>query len=208
MTATPYPLQWPASRPRTRAADRKYGRFNRKEYVGVNTWQTTKEMTVAEALKRLQGELDRIGANYPVVSSNLEIRLDGLPRSGQRQPDDPGVAVYFQLRGKPHCLPCDTYREVHSNIAAVAAHIAATRAIERHGVASVAEMFSGFAALPAPGSAPWWQILQVVESASRDEIEAAFKRLALERHPDRGGSDAMMAELNAAREQGLKECRR
>jgi hypothetical protein len=190
MTIAPYPLQWPASRPRTRAIDRKSGRFSRKEYVGTNTWQTTKEMTVSEAIKRLQSELDRIGATYAVVSSNLEIRLDGLPRSGQRQPDDPGVAVYFQLRGKSHCLPCDTYREVHSNIAAVAAHIAATRAIERHGVASVAEMFSGFAALTPPGAKSWWDILQVRPDASREAIEASYRRLA---------------ELNAARDAALRE---
>ena len=36
-------------------------------------------------------------------------------------------------------------------------------------------------------------------------IEANFKRLARDRHPDRGGSDAAMAELNAARERALKE---
>lgn len=206
-----YPLQWPKGRPRRAAALRKDPKFNRKEReyskVGAGSWNVTREITIAVAIQRLQQELDRIGARHPVVSSNVELRLDGLPRLGRNAPDDPGVAVYFELSGKPHCLPCDVYTTVAGNIAAVAAHIEATRAIERHGVASVAEVFSGFVALPPPGSAPWWQVLQVSESATREEIEAAYRRLARERHPDRCGSHEMMAELNRARDEALQGAR-
>jgi hypothetical protein len=60
------------------------------------------------------------------------------------------------------------------------------------------------AALPAQGSMPWWQVLAVPRTATRSEIEAAFRNLARERHPDRGGSEAMMSELNVARDQALK----
>lgn len=202
-----YPLQWPNGRQRRPASARKPTRFNRKErqYSSFNpncSWMATSNITVADARRRLQEELDRIGARYPVISSNLETRLDGMPRSGQREPSDPGVAVYFELGGQPHCLPCDTYTTVAGNIAAVAAHIEATRAIERHGVASVREMFSGFAALPAPKS--WWEILGVSAAARRDEINKAFRAKALKLHPDAGGSDAQMFELNRAREEAMK----
>jgi hypothetical protein len=159
---------------------------------------------VSVALKRLQEELDHIGARYPVVSSNLETRLDGLPRSGAREPKDPGVAVYFQLNGKPVCMPCDTYQMVAHNIAAVAAHIEATRKIERHGVASIAEMFSGFVALP-PSHRPWWEVLELQPHASLDAISAQYRALAARRHPDRGGSHEAMAEINRARDEALKE---
>lgn len=203
-----YPLQWPQARARRPAAARKQTRFNRKErqYSSSNpncSWMATSDLTVAEARRRLQEELDRIGARFPVISSNLETRLDGMPRSGQREPADPGVAVYFELGGSPHCLPCDTYTTVAGNIAAVAAHIEATRAIERHGVASVREMFSGFAALPAPKS--WWEILGVRQNATRSEIESAFRLAARRAHPDSGGSNAAMAELNDARAAALRE---
>lgn len=100
--------------------------------------------------------------------------------------------------------PAIPTRGVADNIAAVAAHIEATRAIERHGVASIAEMFTGFQALPAPGATPWWQILQVQPDTAWPGIEAAFRKLAAERHPDRGGSDAMMADLNRARDEARK----
>lgn len=199
-----YPLQWPLQRPRTPHGRRRDGKFHRSVDTGRG-WREKKDLTLPGAIDRLQGELDRIGARHVVLSTNLETRLDGLPRAGQRQPDDPGVAVYFDLKGKPHCLPCDTYTKIVANVAAVAAHIEATRAIERHGVASVAEMFSGFQALPAPGTIPWWQILQVPEAASRAEIDASYRRLARERHPDvRGGSEAMMADLNTARDAALR----
>lgn len=207
MTVTPYPLQWPANRPRTITGKRKEGKFNRKETVYNNgsSWKRTHDLTIATAIKRLQESLDRIGARLPVVSSNLEIRLDGLPRSGQRQPDDPGVAVYFQLKGDPICMPCDTYTKVADNIAAVAAHIEATRSIERHGVASLKEMFSGFAAISAqPGQRAWWAVLGLSASATTSEINEAYRRLARERHPDQGGTDSAMAELNAARDEAIR----
>jgi hypothetical protein len=193
--ATPYPLQWPAGRARRKNSARRKGHFSSN---GIH-------VSVSQAVKRLQDELDRISARYPVISTNVEVRLDGLPRSGQRKPDDPGVAVYFQLQGEPHCLPCDTYDDVAQNIAAVAEHIKATRAIERHGVASVREMFSGFTQIPAqPGQRAWWAVLGLTSNASIDDIEAAFRRLARERHPDHGGTDAQMAELNKARDEARR----
>lgn len=203
MTApTAFPLTWPAHRPRTPASKRRAGNFGTTSRGGGK-----KPLTVNEARERLQGELDRIDARSPVLSSNVELRLDGQPRSG-REPDDPGIAVYFQLAGHPHCLPSDAYARVADNIAALAAHIEATRAIERHGVASVREMFAGFVALPSSAERTWWQVLGVEPDASRAEVESAFRAAARERHPDRGGSDAMMSELNRAREAALRAIER
>lgn len=193
MSVASYPLQWPHGRARRPVYARKTGRF----------LSAGAELTVAAALTRLQGEIDRIDGRYPVVSTNLEPRLDGLPRAGQREPADPGVAVYFQLAGKPICMPCDTYTRVSQNIAAVAAHIEATRAIERHGVASVAEMFAGFVALPKPKS--HWEVLDLQPGSSVDAIEFQFRNKAKALHPDTGGSTAAMSELNAARDAALRE---
>lgn len=208
MSVSAYPLQWPAGRPRKSAAQRKRAAFNKKQHNG--RWNETKSLTVADALGRLQDELDRIGARYPVVSTNLETRLDGLPRSGQAEPHDPGVALYFDLKGKPHCMPCDTYDRVADNIAAIAKHIEATRAIDRFGVATVSEMFAGFAALPAPGSKrPWREVLGFhgVQLPNKSEIDRAWKDLAKKKHPDAGGSGSAMAELNQARDEALREIR-
>lgn len=205
-TVAPYPLQWPAGRPRKPADHRKRASFGKKAYNG--SWMSKSDLSVADALRRLQNELDRLGARYPVVSTNIETRLDGMPRSDRREPDDPGVVLYFDLGGKPHCMPCDTYDRVADNIAAIAKHIEATRAIDRFGVATVHEMFAGFEALPAPGAAhsqQWWIVLQVQQTATEAEIQSAYRRRAAEVHPDRpGGSAAAMSELNVARDQALK----
>lgn len=203
MTAQAYPLQWPQGRPRRAAHQRKDGRFHKTDW----RTNTKRSLTVTEAVARLLAEADRIGARGVVISSNLEIRQDGLPRSGQRKPDDPGVCVYFHLAGKPRAMPCDTYHNVEDNIAAIAAHIEATRAIERHGVATVSEMFAGFVALPPPSAAKkrnWWDVMEFAgPHVTREKIEARFRELAKTRHPDTGGSVEAMAELNQARKEAL-----
>lgn len=204
-----YPLQWPRGRARKPARLRKAGRFTVGENVKSphtgNWYKTQKAITVHEATKRLVQECARIGAQGLVISSMLELRNDGFPRSGQRIPDDPGVCIYFNLSGKPRAMPCDTYDSVAANIAAVAAHIEATRAIERHGVATVAEMFEGFTALPAPNAKkPWWEVLGLRSDASAPEVESAFKTKAKSAHPDMGGSSEAMAELNRARQEALQ----
>ena len=47
-------------------------------------------------------------------------------------------------------------------------------------------------------------ILGVEESASRAEIQAAYTRLMKRAHPDKGGSEGLAAQLNAARDRLLK----
>jgi curved DNA-binding protein CbpA len=62
--------------------------------------------------------------------------------------------------------------------------------------------FTGFAQLP---SADWRSILGVGLNVCLKEAEAAFGRLAIENHPDRGGDSASMAELSRAREDARRE---
>ncbi|GAB4351348.1 MAG: hypothetical protein Kow0026_08360 [Oricola sp.] len=71
-----FPLQWPQGRPRKHPAHRKRAKFGKDAHNG--RWTQKRELTVADALARLQRELDMIGARYPVVSSNVELRLDGV----------------------------------------------------------------------------------------------------------------------------------
>lgn len=161
---------------------------------------------MAQALTRLQDELDRIGAQHCVLSSNLETKLDGQPRSGQSEPGDTGVCLYFQLKNRPTTMPCDRYWRVADNIAALAAHIEATRAIERHGVGTLDQMFTGFQAIRGTGPRPWREVLgfKPDQPASRQDVNAAWERLIREHHPDAGGTDQRAAEINAARDEALK----
>ncbi len=82
-------------------------------------------------------------------------------------------------------------------------------ALRRDGQELADAAFSGFTALPpAPSSAPprkWWEVLEVFQSTSADLVAAAYRRLSLIRHPDRGGTHEKMAELNNAYDQFRKE---
>ena len=120
-TPRAWPLQWPAGYPRTPVNQRRIGKFTNHR----------KPLTIAASIARLQHQVDLLGGCRTVLSSNVETRLDGLPRSDARMPEDPGVCVYFHLKGRPTAMPCDAYRAVADNIAAIAAHIDAVRSIGR-----------------------------------------------------------------------------
>lgn len=202
-----YPLTWPPTRQRTAPSKRRVAPFSTTRHgTMIGNFRPRQDLTISVATDRLIASLDRLGAHHVVISTNVALRNDGLPRSGAKEPDDPGVAVYFQLNAKPICMPCDTYTKVAGNLAALAAHIEATRMIERHGVASIAEMFSGFAMIAAPNAVkPWWEVLGCPPDASPEVIKEAYRFRARVRHPDNGGSDALMSELNAARDRAMKE---
>ena len=200
-TPTRYPLQWPEGWKRTQSYQRKAATFSRQG----------KALTVFDGVQRVLDELQRLGVHQDdvVVSTNLQTRLDGLPRSNQTRPGDPGVCVYWKPAKSPmRCMAVDRYDEVQDNLAAVAATLEAMRSIERHGGAAILDRaFTGFAALPAPagGKRDWWTVLELPSTASQAEIRDAFNRLAREHHPDRGGSDERMAEIIRARDEALSK---
>lgn len=195
MTVAAYPLHWPTGWPRAKRRER--ARFS-TQARGRATY-----LSVADARERLSAELERLRAQHMTLSTNLELRLDGQPRSGQTDPADPGAALYFQLGGKDIALACDKWDRVADNIAALAKHIEAMRGMDRWGVGSISQAFAGYEALPAPEQ--WWQVLGVSPTASRSEIQFAFRDRAKNAHPDAGGSDHAMARLNAARDEGLRQ---
>lgn len=191
-----YPLQWPEGWPRTSWDRRGSSRFGKN--LGFNQ------------IKELQNELRLLGARNVVISSNVPIRNDGLPYASEskRRYDDPGVAVYFTLKGKQLSMARDKYYTPWENIRSLVLTIDGLRSMERHGGSTMMDRaFSGFTALPKPGGAEWWEVLQIPRTVSRAHVEAKFRELARERHPDQGGSDDQMAELNRARAQALQEVR-
>lgn len=189
---TAHPLAWPNGWPRTPRGKRQPSRFSPGG-------------TAAEAEAALY-ELARLGARNLVISTNIELRRDGLPYSGRKSPDDPGVAVYFTYEGRQQCIPCDRWATVEENLRAIWKSIEALRSLERWGAKSFVDAaFTGFAALPSPGAVrPWWQVLGVAENATVEEISAAYRSKAKAAHSDTGGSDAAMSELNVARDAGMQ----
>lgn len=202
-----YPLQWPEGWPRTSHYARIPGRFSTRR----NSRTMAQDLTVADGVERVLDELSRfgIGREDIVISTNLKTRLDGLPRSDQKAPHDPGAAVYWETRkGQRKVMAIDQYLKVADNLAAIAATLDAMRAIERHGGAQILDRaFTGFTALPAPGAVRHWREVLGVGPLERDMavIRLAFKRAASSAHPDKGGSHQAMTDLNAALAAAEKE---
>jgi hypothetical protein len=207
-----YPLTWPEGWPRTKPGMQKYGKFGTRKMRSGSTYARTEDLTLTEATTRVLLELERMGIGRQdiVISTNVRLRLDGLPRSGEREPEDGGAAVYWETRkGDRRVMAIDQYTKVADNLAAIAATLDAMRAIERHGGAQILDRaFTGFTALPAPAAALDWQAvlgLQDLMLPTEEDIRRAYRRLASIRHPDKGGSHAEMTELNAAYERAKKE---
>lgn len=212
MSISRYPLQWPAGW--KRETYRKRGKFgtNVKQYGpdGQHQWNRLRDVTIAEATQRVNYELGRIAADGDfVISTNLRLRLDGMPRGDQSEPRDPGVAVYWNAKGgKNRVMAIDIYDRVADNLAAVAATLEAMRAIERHGGAAILERtFTGFDALPPPRSC--WDVLGVKRNGDspvelEGKVQSAFREKAKRAHPDQGGSHAAMAELSGARDEAMR----
>jgi hypothetical protein len=206
-----YPLKWPAGWPRMSAGGRKRAKFGKGERqystTGAGSWINKKDLTVSDATKRLTGELKTMGVRDGqwVISSNVELRNDGLPRSGQRAPEDPGVAVYWTRKGHQQVMAIDLYDRVQDNMAAIAASLNALRAIERHGGAQILDRaFAGFTALPAPDAFDPWAVLGLHPDATREAIEAAFRAHSKKHHPDApGGSTEAFQRLERARREAL-----
>lgn len=210
--AQAYPLAWPAGVPRTKPQARQRARFSssRTEYVthgdgSRHERRLMNEKGHRDALNALTAELDMLGARSIVVSTNSELKANGEPYANQKL-EDVGIAVYFHLKGKPYCLPCDKWDRMPDNLYAVAKHINAMRGQTRWGVASVEQAFAGFKLLPESIAArrSCFEVLGVQPGATADEIKAAHREAVRMLHPDQGGDGAIVAEVNAARDEALK----
>jgi len=188
--AKSYPLMWPGGIPRTK-------------FPKPNT--AFGPHTVKQCIDVIRAEVKRLGAAYLVISSNIPLQKNGDPYSVPKRLTDPGVAVYFQLDGKPYALPCDKWNAVEDNLWAIGKYIEAMRGMLRWGVGSVNQQFAGFRALETGYTEAWWEVLGCDRKSSLQTINERYYFLAKLEHPDMGGEHEAMVRLNQAREQGIKE---
>lgn len=196
---TNYPLSWPEHWPRTDKYRVKSAQFHDK--------------TIASAVDILVKEVNRLNGRYVtfddpklIISTNLRPKLGGLPASGQAQPTDKGVAVYFDLKlpnkAIPVALACDRWDRVEHNLYAIAKHIEALRAQERWGVGKVEQAFRGYVAIPErTNGIAWWITLGTAHNATEEQITEAFRALANVHHPDKGGDPEKFMEIRQAYDQ-------
>lgn len=190
MMVDAFPLYWPEGWPRTKYPQK--ARFS----TGQNRAQS--------AIVR---ELNLLGAKDIVISTNLEIRRDGLPYVNQTRLDDAGVAVYFDREGNNQCIPCDKWSTVADNMQAIAKTIEALRGLERWGAKDMVDAaFRGFKALPESviiTEAPWYSVLGVEPDAPASFIRNAYRDLVKKHHPDVGGDPKEFERIQQAYKRGM-----
>lgn len=189
---TGYPLQWPQGRKRTRCPISSQFR----------------DVTFGKARDALFKEVRMLGGRMPILSTDIPLRNDGLPRAVFRTPEDKGAVIYFEYEGEPMALPCDQYNRIEDNVWALKKTVENLRGIKRWGGATMLKAsFQGFTALPPAGHRDWWVVLGVVRGCPFTEIKDAYLDLAKKHHPDAGGSTERMQELNSAFHDAKKEYR-
>jgi hypothetical protein len=196
-----FPLSWPLGWKRNATrVDSRFGRYMNRPTVGKGS------RLVLEELKRTG-----VPDHKVIISTNVQLRLDGLPYSNQREPSDPGAAVYFTLKDQKKVLACDKYRTVGENLYAIGKTIEATRAIERWGSVTTEQAFAGYVALQEKTERSCWEVLgldpQVPQLAREPEgiIIEAYRRRARETHPDNAnGSSEAFSEVCRAKDMALQ----
>lgn len=193
-TVSPYPLHWPDNRGRIPAAKRIRSPF-----------RTSFQRAVENVQRSLRGFQKDAGVKieHVVLSSNVDLL--------NQSPSDPGAAVWFTMDGQWVAFAVDRFTDVAGNVQAIHHIIEARRTELRYGgLEIVKQTFRSFVALPAPAGArkrTWREVLGFSANyrPMQAEIDSNYRDRARKAHPDTGGSDAAMTELNAAREAALRE---
>jgi hypothetical protein len=151
-------------------------------------------------------ELRLLPATNSIVSSNVPVKADGLLYADNSRLEDPGIAVYFTYKNKSMVMARDGFVSVAGNLRSLALVIQGMRQSLRHGGDHMVERaFSGFIAIAPPNwHKPWRQVFSV-KPDWQGNITALYREKARERHPDAGGNDTLMAELNVAYKEARQE---
>jgi len=167
-----YPLKWPIQQPRTTYKQRaRFGNHSQ-----------------SKAGDYLINELERMGGRKTVISSNLQKRQRNDGFLTNQRVDDPGVVIYFQLKGQPKAMACDKYDKPEHNLWALYLSVQAIRGLERWGGSEmINSLFTGFKALPSPEDAIITSAQYFSEFQTKLEAKERYRTLCKELHPDVGG---------------------
>lgn len=182
-----FPLQWPPYIPRSEK--REVGAFKVTLHVALGNVQSS---------LRMFGKDSGRNVSSVILSSNVTL--------GHDRPADPGIAVWFMWEDEWRCIAVDRFTTPASNLQAIHKIIEARRAETRYGTLHmVRAAFTGFLALPGGEVIDWRKVLGLTGSVTLVQVEEAYRDRLDAAHPDKGGTDAAMSELNAARAAAKRE---
>ena len=179
-------LNWPEHADRTPEDERDSG-----SQFSVN-WNRT--------MRDLRNELRRFGVE--------EWDLDTVSGSDS----DPCVVLRWRDEHGRHAIADDQFVSKEANLRNLYLWLREQRKSSDRGIVTGSEDQLAAAALPSGDESeeggltrPAHEVLGLPRDASEAVVQARFKQLVKERHPDRGGSDEAFRELKAAREALLDE---
>lgn len=107
------------------------------------------------------------------------------------------ATVRLELRNSPLEIRCSSQSDYALNLRCCYLALDSMRLNERRGIGDV--LREAYAQLPAaPRALDPYEVLGVRSDTPLEDIEAVYRSKARRAHPDAGGSDAQMKELNEA----------
>jgi hypothetical protein len=172
--------------------------------------------TFSAAMGLLERELGKIGARAAVLEIDVQpwdLRQDGRLRANAR-PQGPRVVVSAETTHGPMQWPCDTFRHFEANVYAIALTLEKLRAIDRYGVTTHGEQYTGWIAIPAatggtdPVDEAWALLVTTAEcdgplpvhERTREAAVKLFLKAVRVAHPDAGGTADQFDAIVRARD--------
>lgn len=126
--------------------------------------------------------------NYPRGA-----RLEGMRQSEE----DRTVTLKYTKAGKQVVLSMGTQARAVDNLRVLYLAIESMRLNEKRGIGEILESAYLQLAGPVQAKSPW-EILNIYPGSPLPIAESAYKYMAMKAHPDKGGTQEQMRELNDA----------
>ncbi|MCE5185105.1 MAG: hypothetical protein LLF76_03150 [Planctomycetaceae bacterium] len=176
----------------------------------------------SNTLELLNRELGMLGVRRAVIGLDMPesmIRNDGLPRADAR-PASAAISLHFESKYGPLRYATDVFDKWQDNLRAIALGLEALRQVDRYGITKKGQQYTGWKQLPEVGSPVRdyaaalaficehsGQVAAWVEM-NEDNVQSAYRRAALNLHPDKGGDAEQFRILTIARDIVLAEVQR
>jgi len=129
-----------------------------------------------------------------------------VPNLGASNASDGAVSVEYMARGVWQTATCDNwklsaaeYRAPYKNFHAIVLALEEVRLADMRGILGVfAQVAQHFAALPAADDSSPHRVLRIQQGVSDSEIRTAYRKRAMETHPDHGGDAKEFEKVRAA----------
>lgn len=157
-------------------------------------WSNT--LTILEReVSALDGDNIVLGAAF----READLRLDGMPRSGAREPSHPGIELSFDSAHGRLVYATDVCERWEHNVRSIALGLEALRAVDRYGITRHGEQYAGWKQLASGSNG----VTAVQRGAELIRQYGGVVQALKATHPDRGGDRAEFQDVQAAREAGV-----